>query len=62
MEQPIKPDGHIDWLRVRLLTCKYGEVGLLFTMRDGRIIRAQHVDRETFKSQLPEDREAFTEP
>ena len=57
MGNPIAFDYHVKWLKGRCDECKFGEVGIVFTMRDGRIIRAQRVDRETFKSQLPEDKE-----
>ncbi len=54
-DQPISIAGHLDWLQRNLPCFKYGEIGLIFTLRDGVVIRCQRVFRETFKSQGAEE-------
>lgn len=53
-DPPISIAGHLGWLQQNLPSFRYGEIGLIFTLRDGVVIRCQRVFRETFKSQAGE--------
>lgn len=54
-DQPVSIASHLDWLQQNLPAFRYGEIGLIFTLRDGIVIRCQRVFRETFKTQAGEE-------
>ena len=54
-EPSINIAGHLDWLKANLPCFRYGEIGLIFTLRDGVIIRCKRVYHETFGSQAPKE-------
>ena len=49
-ELPISLASHLDWLKQSLPAFRYGEIGLVFTLRDGVIVRARRVFHQTFKA------------
>lgn len=53
-EQPVSIAGHLDWLQQNLPAFRYGEIGLIFTLRDGVVVACRRVFHETFKTQEPE--------
>jgi hypothetical protein len=50
-DPPISIAGHLDWLKQNLSRFPYGEVGLLFTLHDGMVVRVRRVCHQSFKTQ-----------
>ncbi len=52
-DPPISISGHLDWLKANLPCFRWGKIGIIFTVRDGVIVRGERVYLESFKTQEP---------
>ena len=52
-DQPVDLEELICWLRDNNARLKYGRIGIVLTKRDGVVVAAERIYRETFRCDLP---------